>query len=73
MRSFGGLGNHYFMPPNRSPASKLEAASSRDLRVLVPVAREPEAKPDETDAYIAELLAQAPPLPGKLAAVLRTP
>jgi hypothetical protein len=61
------------MSENRSAAAELEAASPRDLRALVPVAREPEAAPDETDAYIAELLAQAPPLPAKLTALLSTP
>jgi len=66
------------MPENRSLV-KLEAASTADLRALVPTAREPgpgettarAGEPDEIDAYVAELLAEAPPLPARLAVLLR--
>ncbi len=65
------------MPESRSSAA-LEIASCSDLRALVPGPREPaapsgqaETPADEVALYIAELIAEAPPLPATVARLLR--
>ena len=65
------------MPESRSPAA-LEITASADLHVLVPGPREPaapsgpaETPADEVALYIAELIAEAPPLPATVARLLR--
>jgi hypothetical protein len=77
LRRFGDLGKAFVMPVSRSSAA-LEIASCADLRTLVPGPREPAALPgpaetpaDEVALYIAELIAEAPPLPATVARLLR--
>jgi hypothetical protein len=65
------------MPGTRTPVA-LEVTASADLHVLVPGPREPaapsgpaETAADEVALYIAELIAEAPPLPATVARLLR--